>query len=48
MMAELAVEGGTLNEVPDPEGVVDRRPVERALELLGGRVEEHDYYSQKP
>ena len=40
MMAELAVEGGTLNEVPDPEGVVDRRPVERALELLGGRVEE--------
>ncbi len=40
MMAELAVEGGTLNEVPDPESVVDRRPVERALELLGGRVEE--------
>ena len=39
MMAELAVEGGTLKEMPNPEVVVDRRPLERALELLGGRVD---------
>lgn len=39
MMAELAVDGGTLKEVPNPEVVVDRRPLERALELLGGRVD---------
>ena len=39
MMAELAVDGGTLKEVPNPEVVVDRRPLKRALELLGGRVD---------
>ena len=38
-MAELAVEAGILNEVPDPAEIVDRRPLERALELLGGKVE---------
>lgn len=37
-MAQLAVEAGVLNGVPDPAEVVDRRPLERALELLGGKV----------
>ena len=37
-MAKLAVKAGVLTEVPDPAEVVDRRPMERALELLGGKV----------
>lgn len=38
-MAKMAVLSGVLEEVPDPNEVVDRRPMNRALELLGGRVE---------
>jgi len=33
-MAEMAVTAGVLEEVPDPADVVDRRPIEGALELL--------------
>ena len=39
LMAEMAVLSGLLKEVPDPSEVVDRRPLNRALELLGGRIE---------
>ncbi len=38
-MAELGQLGGLLKNKPNPEEVVDRRPLKRALELLGGRVE---------
>jgi NitT/TauT family transport system substrate-binding protein len=38
-MAELGQLGGLLKKKPNPEEVVDRRPLKRALELLGGRVE---------
>lgn len=34
-MGEMAVTAGVLQEVPDPAEVVDRRPIEMALELLG-------------
>ena len=33
-MAEIAQKAGVLTEVPDPAEVVDRRPLQRALQLL--------------
>ncbi len=37
-MAEMAVTAGVLQEVPDVADVLDLRPIEGALELLGGEV----------
>jgi hypothetical protein len=33
-MAELGRSSGLLKNIPNPEEVIDRRPVKRALELL--------------
>ena len=37
-MAEMVVTAGVLQEVPDPADVLDPRPIQGALELLGGEV----------